>query len=361
MSLFDDEQLISGDCPLVVLQLGTGHRERLVIFLPGAIHMGRIAYGHPGSRDEDFLAHWFDRTGHPFAAYSYPAVPGDPVFDVVDPALELADFCDAVARHAAGVVTAQQLPAEVIVVAWSALGNSAPLLRHHLEANGLDLGTFVSLAATPPLPNLILGSLDTTAATVGASSDLTPGGLLRHGSLRSDNFYGELRTIATTLGREVIDPDSYARHHLADMPMNLFPGLEARRRGDETEVGHAGPLAASHGARWAEYPLCAALRPTEPNDARHVVTDRHNWAMVNANTIYWRWIGPASPTELAPTAWERAADVADELASSLHSTVPGGHFFFVGEPGARATVDLVLELDRRRSVLQSRLLELLSA
>ena len=362
MTVHDGERLVPGRCPLLVFE-GEGEPDRkLVVFLPGAVHLGRVAYGHPGCVRTDFVAHWFAERGVPFLACSYPARPGEPVFPSVDPTLELADVTEAVAACAAATVAARALPREVVVVAWSALGNSAPLLRRALADRGIELGTFVSLAATPPLPNLILGSLDTTTAMVGSVAALTPDGLLDHRRLRSEGFLRELAAIADRQGRPVIDEASYRRYYLADMPLNVFPGLEARLVDGVIEVGHAGPLGASAGARWADYPLSAAICPTDPIDARHVVTDRHNWAMVNAGVIHWRLLAGVAPTSLddgRPGRWDEVVAVSHELASTLHRSVEGGHFLFLGADGARDVVAAVLALDQRRSELEGRLRALL--
>jgi hypothetical protein len=47
---------------------------------------------------------------------------------------------------------------------------------------------------------------------------------------------------------------------------------------------------------------------------------------------------------LAEPHWRALLDLAASLPRRLSRTIPGGHFFFVGEPGARATADLILEL-----------------
>lgn len=356
MALFEGEELVAGHCPLLVhTNLGATDRPA-VVFLPGAVHLARIAYGDPSSQHSDFLGHWFAERAHTFVAYSYPAIPSDPVFTDVDPSLRLDVVVDAVGDHVANLVATYDLPREVIVVAWSALGNAAPGLTAQLARRGIEAGTFVSLAATPPLPNLILGSLETSRAMVGEPRHLNDGGLLRASSLRSETFFAELRSIEAELGRPVIDEATYVAHYLADMPMNVFPGLEAQVGPDGTTVGHAGPLDTSGGGRWADYPLCAAIVPTHQRDARHVITDAANWTMVNANAIQWRWLAGRDLPAIPHDRWARIVHAADRLASSLSLRLEGGHFFFVGEPGARSTVDAVLELDARRRQLQSEFL-----
>jgi len=275
------------------------------------------------------------------------------LFEAVDATLRLDQLAQAAAATISETIARRGWTSGVIVAAWSALGNIAPRLNTALSERGIELRTFVSLAATPPLPNLILGSNEASAATVDRAEHYTDGGLIRHTSLRSESFFAELDRIDDELGRVVVDRSDYSTHHMGDMPLELFPGLEASRDGDAAVIGHATPLSISGGAEWATYPLCAAVWPTLRSDQRHVLTDRHNWAMVNANAITWRVLRDAP--ELPDDEWQRVVEAAHRLASELHRSVHGGHFFFVGEPGARAAAEAIRELDRRRAELEAEL------
>ena len=62
----DERAVISNRVPLVVHERRGAVDRPLTVFLPGAIHLARVAYGHEGSRPDDFLAHWFERAGQPF-------------------------------------------------------------------------------------------------------------------------------------------------------------------------------------------------------------------------------------------------------------------------------------------------------
>ena len=369
MAIFPGESLTDGPCPLLVYSRpGKPNRRAqpdadavedsfdvdqapLVVFLPGAIHSARIGYGHDGCAPTDFLGHWITEAGHPFMAISYPVQPRDRIFRTLDADLGLRTVVEAAGEVIADHVASAGLPGEVIVVAWSALGNAAPGLNRALARRGVHLSTFVALASTPPLPNLILGSLDAAEGLLGAAEAFDSDGLLRHAALRSDDFLAEIEIINATAGRSVLSLDDYRDHYLGDMALHVFPGLEARRVDGRLQVDHAAPLAESIGAQWADYPICASIGPTSPTDARHVITDRANWAMVTANVLQWAHVAPAAPRELAPRAWERVRRVCDWFGSELHRTLPGGHFLFVGESGARATAEAVLDLAATRTTL----------
>ena len=356
MAMFPGERMTEGGCPLLAHESGPTSATRLVVFLPGALHLARIAYGHPEAEPADFLAHWLSEAGWAFLGCSYPVAPSDLVFSTIDPLLDLSDVVTAVADETADVVERRGLSPEVVVAAWSALGNSAPGLAAEFDRRGLHLSTFVSLAATPPLPNLILGSLDATTEAVGSSAAFGTEGLLRHNSLRSESFLAELDRIDADEGRVVISRNDYFDHYMGDMALNVFPGLEAHVIADgRVEVGHGRPLEVSRGSRWELYPLTAAVVPTLASDRRHVLTDRHNWAMINANAVQWRLLSGLDATAVTPDHWRRITEHADELCTELHQTVDGGHFFFLGERGARATAVAIVELDARRATLEHRL------
>jgi len=359
VAVFEGERLVEGPCPLLIAERSGEANKPPVVFFPGALHTARIGYGLPHDRPEDFVGHWLGEAGHPFVAVSYPVAVGDPAFENVDPALQLDQLADAAAAAVGEILDRRGWHRNVIVAAWSALGNIAPRLRTALTDVGVELGTFVSLAATPPLPNLILGSTDASTATVGGAEHYTAAGLLRHTSLRSESFVAELDRIDGDLGRTVVARDDYRTHHMGDMPLELFPGLEAVRHGDAARIEHEGPLAISNGAAWAAYPLCAAVWPTLRSDQRHALTDRHNWGMVNANALTWRVLRDAP--DVSDAVWDRVLDVSHRLASELHRRVHGGHLFFVGEPGARATAEAIIDLDRQRADLEHTLLELIGA
>ncbi len=359
MARNDGERLIDGRCPLLVFESQGSADRPLVVFLPGAVHLARVGYGLPWLQPTDFLAHWFAEAGVPFLACSYPASTVDPAFPEVDPATELVDFTAAVADQVVATIEAAGLGREVVVVAWSALGNASARLQLDLAARDVRLGTFVSLAATPAVPNLTVGSGAGARGLLDLPDALTPEGLLRRRTLRVQTFIDELADINDGLGRAVIPLDDYADRFLADMPVNLFPGLEARSLDGRLVFGNEPSLTVSGAADWADHPFVAAVVPTLPSDLRHVISDRHNWAMVNVNMIYWRLLADRKVELAAAPHWPEIVAIVDELSTTLHRSVAGGHLFFIGEPGARATVEAVIDLDHRRRTLEGRLMETL--
>ncbi|MGH1492705.1 MAG: hypothetical protein ACRBK7_25480 [Acidimicrobiales bacterium] len=337
------ERLISSSqVPLLVFEQRGRSDEPLVVFLPGAIHLARISYGHGSANPQDFLAHWWKEVGHSFLAVSYPLEVSEPVFDNVDPDLGLVAYARAVAAHIDTVVAEWGLERSVIVLGWSAAGNIAPRLTAELADRGVALELFVALAASPPLPGIVFGSRERASDWATAAGSFTSSGLLAHAGLRS--FLPELKRTDERYGRTVIAEADYATNYLGNMPVNLFPGLDAQRLDGQLVVGHEGPLAESRGAVWSDYPVVAVLQPTWPTDARHVLTDRHNWGLVQTNMFATTRLDETTASALSDAEWRQCAALVGSAPEKLTRVIEGGHMFFLGVDGARQTVELVREL-----------------
>ena len=304
--------------------------------------MARVAYGHPEARDDDFLAHWFEQQGWPFTAISYPVEVARPAFEVVDRELGLASYNEAVAAYVSSLIQDWKLGSEVVVLGWSAAGNSAPGLRMALRERDIDLALFVALAATPPVPNLVLGSLEATQQLFPGPQILTSSGLVAHAMLRS--FEPELIATDTRYGREVIGADVYFEQYVANMPLNLFPGLEVQFVDGRFVVGHEGSLRESSGADWHAYPTVGVLSPTWRTDARHAVTDAANWALAITNMLYARYVAATDLPGLSDGSWRTLTETIVGAPDRLHRSIEGGHMFFVGCDGAEQTVAATAEL-----------------
>lgn len=340
---YEGERLVEvNGVPLLVHEKRGDPGQPLVVFLPGAIHLARVAYGHPGSQPEDFLGHWLAQRDRSFLAVSYPLELVDPVFDSVDPDLGLAAYAGAVAAHIEWLTAEWALPNSVTVMGWSAAGNIAPRLNVELASRGIDFDLFVALAATPAIPGLIFGSTGQAAAWASSDGSFTESGLLAHGGLRS--FLRELTETDRRYGRTVIDREVYERHYLGNMPLNLFPGLDVQRRDGTPVVGSDGPLAESMGTSWADYPMVASLQPTWVTDARHALTDRYNWGFVQTNMLSATRLSEPNAAALSDAEWRRRAEVVDSIPARLTRVIEGGHMFFVGPVGAQQTIEAVFDL-----------------
>ena len=369
LHLFPGERLVpgaNGASDLLVAEGPGAHAatpERpLVVILPGAVHLARIAYATGDLPDDDFLLHWLGEAGHPSLAVSYPLAVAEPVFDHVDPRLDFTAYTEAVANLIAAATIGRNAPPEVVVAGWSAAGNVAPRLAVSLAARGVALRLFVALAATPPLPNLVLGSRIRAEEYFARDDALTPEGLLAHRTIRS--FTPELDALRVHYGRDVLPEAHYEHHILGDMPLNLFPGLDTRYENDGTgraTVDPAAPIAVSAGMEWADYPLVGVVQPDGVLDARHALTDHGNWAMINLNVLALRHLAGVDLDQLSPGRWQGLRQLADEIPELLRRRVDGGHMFFIGREGAQTTAEHVRELAAAASDVGRRLHDLLVA
>ncbi len=354
------ETLISsGDVPLLVLEQQGDPDKPLVVFLPGAIHLARVAYGYGAVAPEDFLAHWWAEAGHSFLAISYPLELAEPTFDTVDPHLSFGAYIGAIAGHIEAVVATWGLQRNVLVLGWSAAGNTAPRLTSELASRGVTLELFVSLAASPPIPGLVFGSPERASGWAAAPGSFTQSGLISKDGLRS--FIPELEGTETRYGRTVIDNANYAANYVGNMPLNVFPGLDVQWVDGQLVVGHEGPLAESRGAVWSEYPVVAVLQPTWPTDARHSLTDRSTWGLIQTNMLASKRLDEATAKGLSTTDWRACTSIVTSAPQRLTRVIEGGHMFFFGVDGAKATVELVLELATEAKLIAAQLDRLLGA
>lgn len=300
----------------------------LVVFLPGAGHLARVAYGHPGSHREDFLDYWLEVTGWGLLALSYPC--GHPIFGRVDPTLSIAGWAHIAARLMADMD--RDLRDPIVVVGWSMAGRCAAQLADAVRELGIELACFIPLAASPALPGLSSISIVQEALSPDGMWD-THGSPAGTGS-RHEVWVADLNEVEAREGRKVIDPDAYRIYYAARTPPGLMgePGL--------CGVGAIAP------PNWEDYPLIAAISPWGLSDARHALADKATWGFINAQALLRRHVLPmiAERQGLSEPAWARLLVLFEMLPGRLHRHVPGNHFCFVGKSGALATTTAIAEL-----------------
>lgn len=337
-ALFAGEErlLRAGVTGLRYLRRGHDHQP-LVIFLPGGAHLARIAYGDPTSSRMDFLDYWLEERGIGLAALSYPS--DHPAIDAVLPALTIDEWAQWIATVVAEVLgTASNR--SVVVAMWSMAGRSAAAVNARLAKQGINAICFISLAATPPIPGLI--------PIRHGGEALTPGGLwARTVTSASDGiqdwiiqlFLFGLADQAQRNGRQIIDEQIYLRDYLCNTPI-MLRGSSQRY----TELGIVWDLEAAEAdtsaTHFSCFPQTAIIVPTDRSDESHALGDQTGWSFFNAQNI--RAIAAAS--ELEAKQWEKLRALVRELPQRLYREVPGGHFFFVGESGAKATVEQMSQL-----------------
>ena len=341
---FDGEKPLSGGGVTSLCYFRPGDaRQPLVLFLPGGGHLARVVYGHGGARREDFLDFWLERRGLGLMALSYPG--GHPAVGAAQPDLTISAWAD----HIAWAVAETRHEGPLVIAMWSMAGRSVRTVNQALLSKGFAIDCFVSLAATPPLPGLMpltTGGEPLTEDGLWAIG-CTGGGPTARGLLFLTDLAGQDRGA----GRAIIARDDYLCHYLSNTPI-MLRGVSQRWSGG-TMGWDAGAALADMGVdRFQEYPLTAVIAPTDPIDGHHVLGDRAGWGFLNVQKLMAATATSEGGGGLVDRdCWTRFSDLINAIPQRLHRSVPGGHFFFVGEGGARETVRQMVALsDEVRAV-----------
>jgi acetyl esterase/lipase len=347
-ALFPGESMrVAAGYPMLTHAVRGFAKRALVVLVPGGGHLGRIFYGHPGARPTDFVAHWLAALGCSIAAISYPL--DHPLFARTFPEMSVSDWGKATAEVAASIAAEFELPSKVILAAWSMGGKLVHTFTHNVRRLGLEVEGFISLAASAPIVGM---------AQSRAPLTLTANGMRElHGSAHDGRsidsvLWGRgLSEQSAAVGRIIIPDELYHSLYRGDHPLGLRAESERVQSG---EIVNAAELAREDARMFdfENFPLSACITPRSQDDHRHALTDASVWAFLTHQAIYHQL---KSNLPLTDEAWARALAIIDALPDRLSRSTPGGHFFFVGEPGARQTARLILELsgelDRVRETL----------
>lgn len=338
--LFASERLIEiNDVPMLVYGRGGMTDKPLFLFLTGGGVLARIAYGHPGCDPRDFLDHWLDRQGWGLLTATYP---GDHlVFPTPKPDLGLEQWASALAElvsRTEGAATTRP----IIAGGWSMGGKLVFALNRALRDLGLALGCFVSLCATPPFPRLDGGAPPPEELLLDGLWDLSAG--KRDGMMRDERWLAELAAIAKLEGRCVIEPRAFRDLYRTNVPPRLWgpeldPFFEGQRRRDAYDEFRA---AGSFSGR--DYPICAAIVPVDARDYRHALVDEAAWGAITIKAMLHSRLRKIRVPALARHDWIRLREKVVGAPRRLTRHLPGGHFFFVGKSGAKATACHLNEL-----------------
>ncbi|MCZ0952302.1 MAG: hypothetical protein OXJ56_06940, partial [Rhodospirillaceae bacterium] len=213
-NLWDGEEVRMGaGYPFIAKFIAADRDAPLVVFIPGARSLARIAYGgHEGGLDEDFLAYWLNREGYNFLGISYPVLTDDGAFDEAHPGITVRAWGYGSAEITKAVMEEQGLTGPVIVAVWSMGGKSVQPYAEAAAELGIDLDFHVSLASTPPLPNA--GNMNARIAMHESGLGLRPDGAAAAVSALAAN--------ATENGRsEIIPPEILNSQYIGHWPVQL--------------------------------------------------------------------------------------------------------------------------------------------
>ncbi len=300
-----------------------------MVFITGGGVLARIAYGHPQSNAEDFLDYWLHQAGYPFLAISYPL--DNPVFNTVHPEFSVRSWGRQAADIIHQVIEAHQLPRQIIVLGWSMAGRIAESLNTAARQWNFSVDFFVSLAASPPLPSLFPGLDHLQASSKGLANG-------------SATFYPWLwqclKDQSEMNGHPLIPQETFFREFIGDFPINLA-GTALRYWNGQFVRNEQEDFEDTGAWNYAGFPLVALMMHNSPLDHRHALIDRGVWSLYITQVIYQNYLldQSANFTALSTEKWQQLVDLVRMAPEQLSTTVKGNHMFFVGELGARATVD----------------------
>lgn len=301
----------------------------VVVFVTGGGVLGRIAYGPPEGRAADFLCHWLHEDGFPSLVLSYPVDSGG-VFDTAFPQFSITDWAEQSGEIIARYMDRNGLPANAIVLGWSMAGRIAEPLHAALRRKGKGIELFVAMAAASALPHTLPGLDHLKPAASGLAG--VKGAYL-------DWLLHCLTDQNAAAGHVVLDADAFTREMTGDFPVGLAASAMRYRdgafvpdpAGDAREVGTA---------RYRAFPPLALMTHASAIDARHALTDRSTWGVYITQQLCEGLVfsQPDKLAALPPETWALLVEHVGHAAQRLSATLPGNHMFFLGENGARRTV-----------------------
>ncbi|UCI31731.1 alpha/beta hydrolase [Mesorhizobium sp. B4-1-4] len=351
--LFPGEQLIETNGLPVLAYRRTGLAATpLVVFLTGGGILARIAYGHPDGNAHDFLDHWLADLGWGLIAASYPC--DHPLFDQLGAGLQLDTWARMQAVLVAEAIDMYgQRP--IVAAGWSMGGRLVFALTRALRQHGLRLDCFVSLCGTPPFPRLTKEETPPERLLPNGLWDLASG--RRDGTSRDERWLAELAVAAKREGRAVISPSAFADAYRVNVPHGLWgPELEPYF-GNEPQQDRLNSLLLAGSFSGEDYPVCAAIVPLDRSDFRHALSDQAVWGEITVKGLVNNRMNAGAIVGLSEEQWAWLREFVIESPKRLTRYLSGGHFFFVGETGAKRTADLLRELHTEVVRLEGMLIE----
>ncbi len=268
--------------------------------------------------------------------------PGDhPVFATPKPDLRLEEWASALAELVTETVgEGDKRP--IIACGWSMGGKLVFALARALRFRGHALECFVSFCATPPFPRIDGGLTPPESLLSNGLWNLSAG--KRDGSTRDERWLEELLAIAELEGRSIIEPEAFRNLYRTNAPSGLWgPELDPYFEGEQPQdisraLREAGAFSGD------DYPICAAIVPVDARDYRHALADEAVWGGITVKGLLHKIMPKLAPSQLAIHEWVRLRGCVLDAPRRLTRHLPGGHFFFLGERGARATVAHLIEL-----------------
>lgn len=347
--LYDNEKSVELAGFPAISYFSKGDAEKpLVVFIPGAHHAARIAYGgHEGHRSEDFLAHWLADKDYNFLALSYPIETQDGLMDSTHPEYNAQDWAKQIAEATVSAIEDNGLTGDIYIAHWSMAGKVIQPTHAALADTGYPVSAAFSFAASPGIPGIITLTRELDKASSGYAN-------------REETYPGWISQVIANQGDgdPIIPEDTYRSEYLGHIPINL-QGYGEIHREDEVVIDHM-QQALDYGVfEFSNHPWIVTFQVDERADARHAINDDAYWTLYNTHTLFAELAKrELSVGDISDEAWHGMIDLSREAAERLSVPVGGNHFFFVGEEGAKATADAIEQAIEKVDSWQSDINEL---
>lgn len=354
--LFPGEEILEGDgVPALTKFMKGNPREALVVFIPGAGHTARIAYGgHTNSRNEDFLAHWLVKQGYNFLGVSYPIHTLNSIYNQTYPDFTVRAWGKQVAEIAKSIIDENNLSNRIIFIVWSNGGRITQSFNETATILGLDVDFCAAFSSTPPVMFI------TRPHSKAVSHIEMDENGYEDRSRSFASWYNDIIFNASlNQGREIINKDIYLNEYVGNMPINIQGnGLRYKNGAFVPDQGEF--LEDGKYYDYGNFPLVATIVTDNAIDGRHALTDRALWGACNANKVYsYLARNKIDLTKLPEERWCELLDLIESLPHFLSARTSGNHFFFVGESGARQSAENLKILEEKVKAFKLKLAETL--
>ena len=345
--LFPGEAMINVDGLPALTHFRPGDRDKpLVVFIPGAGHLGRIAYGTPDTAPEDFLAHWVEQSGHPFLAVSVPIEHA--VFDKTYPAFTNRDWGRLVVGAARRAVDDHGLSRRMLCVGWSAAGNACWPVAIAARNNDLIVDLFVALSSNPPMPGISppYTEILLKARTETGMADVS--GLMP--------FFRKALSLQNSIaGHEIMPESEYLEAFLGNFPVHTV-ATPVRYRESEFVLDIAEATDDMGTFQFWDFPPSGVITHDSATDDQHSMKDGSQWSVYITQHLYAEYRRRLGSSTVDESAWANARDLIRDAPQRLTREVHGGHLCFIGPDGARTVagslVDLISESHNLRAEIR---------